>query len=53
VKFPCKSREDTVKPRIGNESSHEISSVSGVSGKLCHTKISNCQEYNVPTSQHS
>jgi hypothetical protein len=36
-------REDTFKPTIGNESSHEDSNDNGVkSSKLCHIKRSSC-----------
>jgi hypothetical protein len=47
-------REEVFKPTIGNESLHQISNDNIV--KVISFSISkqhNCQEYNVPTSQHS
>jgi hypothetical protein len=41
---------DVFRPTIGNEILHEISNDNGVRAV---TKVSNCQEYNVPTLQHS
>jgi hypothetical protein len=44
-------REGIFKSAIGNESLHEISN--DWNSKFFHIKISSCQEYNGPTSQHS
>jgi hypothetical protein len=47
-------REHIFKPRIGNESLCEINKVYGVRVvNFATSKKSVCQEYNVPTSQHS
>jgi hypothetical protein len=47
-------REDTFKPTIGIESLHEDCNDNGVkSSKLCHIKISNCLDHDVPTPKYS
>jgi hypothetical protein len=45
-------REDIFKPTIGNESLHETSNDNAIGVALCRIRISNCQEYSVPTSQN-
>jgi hypothetical protein len=42
--------EDILKPKIGNESLHEISNHNGVNSKLCHIQKSYFQKYDVSKS---
>jgi hypothetical protein len=52
--FNAKVRsEGTLKPNIGNESLHEISSVIGIEVINFATRKLNCHKYNVPILQHS
>jgi hypothetical protein len=44
--------EDIFKLIIGNRSLYEVSNGNGVKSKPSQIKKSNCQEYNVPKSQH-
>jgi hypothetical protein len=46
--------EDISKPTVGDECVHEISSGNGVRVvDFATSETFNCQEYNIPVSQHS